>query len=276
MDYDLDDPHYVTGNQRLRRLAFDLTLGIALLGLSSATFAGELHEAVRAKDKGAVKSLLIGGVEVDETDFVLGTALHLAVSQADTEIASTLIDNGADVEAVSEQQGSRALHLAAQFGNAPMLALLLDSGTDIEARDDYQRTPLTRAAAAGHVEAVQLLLDRGAKVDAREGKFGGTPLHEAAHQGRLAVVKLLVEHGAGVNATNNTGRTPFWEAAFPQSYTVVGDASLLEYLLVQGADPNVEDTSGMSVLAYVELQVRQGAVIFVQIADELRHLGIME
>ena len=41
--------------------------------LSSATFAGDLHEAVRAKDKGAVESLLIGGVEVDETDFILGT-----------------------------------------------------------------------------------------------------------------------------------------------------------------------------------------------------------
>ena len=32
----------------------------------------------------------------------------------------------------------------------------------------------------------------------------------------------------------------------------------------------------MSVLEYVELQVRQGAVIFAQIADELRRLGVTE
>ena len=276
MAYDLGNPVHSTGAQRLESPAFVLSLGITLMWLSSATFAGDLHEAVRAKDKGVVESLLVGGIEVDETDFILGTALHIAVSKADTEIAGTLIDHGADLEAVSEQQGSRALHLAAQFGDDSMLALLLDSGADIEARDHYQRTPLFRAATAGHIEAVRLLLVRGAKVDAREGKFGGTPLHEAAHQGRLAVVKLLLEHGAVVNATNNTGRTPFWEAAFPQSYTVVGDASLLEYLRAQGADPNAKDTSGMSVLEYVELQVRQGAVIFAQIADELRRLGATE
>jgi ankyrin repeat protein len=276
MAHDLGNPVHDTGAQRLETSAFVLSLGITLMWLSSATFAGDLHEAVRAKDKGVVESLLVGGVEVDETDFILGTALHIAVSKADTEIAGALIDHGADLEAVSEQQGSRALHLAAQFGDASMLALLLDSGADIEAHDHYQRTPLFRAATAGHIEAVQLLLDRGAKVDAREEKFGGTPLHEATHQGRLAVVKLLLEHGADVNAANNTGRTPFWEAAFPQFYTVVGDASLLEYLLAQGADPNAKDTSGMSVLAYVELQVRQGAVIFAQIADELRRLGTTE
>ena len=238
--------------------------------------AGQLHDAVRARDNAAVEALLTAGVPVDESDYVLGTALHVSVAEGNTGIAGTLIARGADLEAVSEQQGSRALHLAAQFGNAPMVALLLDSGADIEARDDLERTPLSRAAAAGQVDAVRLLLDRGAKIDVREGRHGETPLHEAAHQGRFDVVKLLVEHGADVEAVDISGYTPFWVAAFPQSYTVVGDASLLEYLLAVGADPNVKDNSGMSILAYAGLQARQGAVVFAEIARELRRLGATE
>ena len=89
-------------------------------------------------------------------------------------------------------------------------------------------------------------------------------------------MKLLVEHGADVNALTNSGRSPFWIAAFPQSYTVVGDASLLEYLIEQGADPNLKDASGMSALASAEFQVRQGDVVFVEIARDLRQLGATE
>ena len=253
-----------------------LAIGIALCCTPSSTFAGPLHDAVRAQDKSAIDELLTSGVPVNQSDFVLGTALHVSVVEGNTEIARTLINHGADVEAVSEQQGSRSVHLAAQFGNAPMVALLLDNGADIEARDDFERTPLLRAAAAGHAEAVQLLLDRGAKIDAREGRHGETPLHEAAHQGRFDVVKLLIERGAEVDAVENSGYTPFWVAAFPQSYNQVGDASLLEYLLAAGADPNVRDNSGRSILAYAELQARQGAVVFAEIANQLRRLGATE
>lgn len=71
---------------------------------------GELHDAVRANNGDLVMSLLAEGADVDESDFLLGTALHVAVSEGRHEIARLLIGNGADLEAVSEQQGSRAMH----------------------------------------------------------------------------------------------------------------------------------------------------------------------
>ena len=243
----------------------------------SAAVAGELHDAVRAQDNAAVEALLASGAEVDETDFIIGTALHVAVSEGNSEIAGILIDHGADVEAVSEQQGSHALHLAAQFGDAAMLALLLDSGAEIEARDGYQRTPLYRGSAGGNADVVRLLLDRGAEVRAREGKYGETPLHEASHRGHLDVVRLLLDHGADIHATDNSGLTPFRVAAMPQSYSVVGGASLLEYLVAQGADPNAKDSSGLSVLAYAELQATAGGdTLFQEIVLVLRRLGATE
>ncbi len=249
---------------------------IVLCGLSVAPLAavaGGLHDAVRARDETAVTALLKSGVPADESDFLFGTALHVAAAEGHADIARILIENGADVKAVSELKDARALHLAARFGHVDVLAVLLDSGADIEARDQYRQTPLSRAAKLGHVEAVRLLLDRGANIETREEKFGAAPLHEAALHGHIDVVKLLLEYGADVNAKNNTGRTPFWAAAFPHSYNVVGDASLLEYLMAKGADPNVRDVSGMSMLTYAEFQERQGAVIFGKIAEELRRLG---
>jgi ankyrin repeat protein len=259
---------------RLRPLAFGiLATGIGLVSATSATFAGELHDAVRAEDKAAVEALLAGGAEVDGSDFIFGTALHVAVSEGSTEIAKTLIDHGADVEAVSEQQGARPMHLAAQFGDPAMLALLLDRGADIEAHDGLQRTPLLRAAPAGHAAAVRLLLDRGAEVHAREGRYGETPLHEASFQGRLDVVKLLLDHGADISATDNAGRTAFGYAATVPSYTGVGDSSLLEYLVAKGADPNAKDSSGISALVNVK---NHAGDPWREIEDVLRRLGATE
>ena len=276
MDYDLGNPFRDTGARRQQSLAVVvLAIGIGLVCTPFKTFAGELHDAVRAQDNAAVEALLASGAEVDETDFIIGSALHIAVSEGNSEIARILIDHSADVEAISELQGSRALHLAAQFGNAAMLALLLESGADFEARDGLQSTPLGLAASAGHAEAVRQLLDRGANVHAKDGQYGGTPLHAACFQGRLDVVKLLLDYGANIHATDNSGKTAFRMAAVPPSYSRVGGASLLEYLVEKGADPNAKDISGMSALAYAEHNLTAGA-LFQEILPVLRRLGATE
>lgn len=238
--------------------------------------AGELHDAVRAADNATIETLLVGGVDVNESDFVFGTALHVAVSEGSTEIVKVLLDHGADVEAVSEQQGSRSMHLAAEFGYASVLGLLLDHGADIEAQDQNQRTPLLRATTAGHLSVVRLLLDRGANVHTKEGLYGQTPIHWAAYRGHLGIVQLLIEHGADIHARDNTGLTPFRMAIHPQSYSVVGGPKLLEYLVAEGADPNVKDTSGLSVLGYAEEGARGDPVYYKEIVKELRRLGATE
>ena len=249
---------------------------IGLIALPTMLRAGELHDAIRDGDAAAVAALLDGGTQVDETDYVLGTALHLAVSVGNLTIAKLLIDHDADVDVPSELNAASALHLAARFGDAGMVALLLNSGAEVDIRDGHKRTPLHRAAAKGHLNVVRMLLERGGDIGARDGKHEATPLHEAAHNGHLDLVKLLLDHGADIHATDQSGSTPLAWAAVPQSYSVVGGGELLEYLAANGADLNAKDNSGLSPLAYAEFQVRNGNVIFVEIVDVLRRLGANE
>ena len=91
---------------------FLLMFGIGLIGCPATLRASELHEAVRVQDRAAVEALIAAGADIDERDFLVGTALHVAVSNDDTQTTAILIDHGADLEAASELQGERPLALS--------------------------------------------------------------------------------------------------------------------------------------------------------------------
>jgi hypothetical protein len=72
-----------------RQSAFIAISSIILAGLTftEGAIASELHEAVRTNDAGRLIVLLEAGQAVDETDFVLGTPLHIAVAQESVPLA---------------------------------------------------------------------------------------------------------------------------------------------------------------------------------------------
>jgi len=242
-----------------------------LLGSLEALFAEELHDAVRANDAATVRVLLEEGAEIDQSDFMVGTALHIAITQGSTDIAALLIDYGADLEAISEiQQGARPLHLAAGFGDMPVSTLLIQSGADIEARDDLEQTPLIRAAAAGHEGTVRLLLDAGAAVDSRGGTRQRTPLLSAAYFGHLDAVKLLTERGADVTAADRHGENALHFAVGQAPFLNVGGPMLIEFLVANGTDMNAKNNSGLTPIAYAKLRGAPGSV------EAMRRLGAIE
>ncbi len=223
-----------------------------ILAIPLQVRAGELHDAAQAGDVDTVKTLLASGVDIDETDFSTGTALHIAVGQGNERIVKVLIEHGADLEAKSELNSARALHLAADFDELAIIGYLLDNGADIEGRDGELRTPLHRAAGAGLSRGVELLLEHGAKIDIREGYFGTTPLQQAADNGRLETVKLLLDRGADINAVDQRGFSALSLASSPQSFGNVGNGRLIEYLVAQGADLRVRNAHGQTPLEYAE------------------------
>jgi formylglycine-generating enzyme required for sulfatase activity len=117
---------------------------------------------------------------------------------------------------------------AVQLGDAAAVRERLVQGTDPDAAVE-QITPLTIAAADGHVAIVDMLLDAGAKI---EGATSLSPLRLAADKGQSEVVRLLLRRGAKVDVADSDG----WTALMWASRG--GHLAIVEALLASGADIN--------------------------------------
>ena len=104
-------------------------------------------------------------------------------------------------------EGFTALH--GNLNHIDVVELLIDNGADINAvsKNNFMATPLQSALAMGWTDAAKLLIERNANVNCR-GDQGGSPLHEAAGNGQIELAKLLLDHGATLNAKDDHGKTP--------------------------------------------------------------------
>ena len=147
----------------------------------------------------AVRALVLQRADVNQPQGDGMTALHWAARRGDTDIASILLEAGADVRAVTRLGSYTPLHLAAQEGSEGVVRALLARDADAGAVTTTGAVPLHFAAASGNEVAIALLLERGADPNAREPQWGQTPLMFAAASGRTEAVKRLVAGGADVS-----------------------------------------------------------------------------
>ncbi len=180
-------------------------LSMALVALSLGAFAAagastSVLDAVAAKDKNALRTLLKNGADVNAAMGDGLTAIHQVAIDGDTELAQLLIYAGANLKATTRLGGYTPLLLAAKNGDDAMIETLLKGGADPNQATTNGTSPLMFAAASGNVAAVKVLLDKGADIAAKERAMGETPLMFAAANGRVDVVKLLIDRGADVKA----------------------------------------------------------------------------
>ncbi|HEX5147457.1 MAG TPA: ankyrin repeat domain-containing protein [Candidatus Limnocylindrales bacterium] len=104
--------------------------------------------------------------------------------------------------------GYTALHLAAFFAKPEAARILIEAGApiDVVADNEMRVQPLHSAAAGRQPEICRMLLAAGADVDAREAG-GFTPLHAAAQNGGPEMVELFLSAGADATATTDDGKT---------------------------------------------------------------------
>jgi len=230
-----------------------------------------------ARDGGLGLARILVGARAD-IDAVTGdgkTALALAIFNGNYDVASFLVESGADVNKADAQRFTplfwavdrRNMETAPNFpwmvtaDPMPLIRKLLDAGANPNAlvnntprarmREGSPRivfaTSLMRAAFAGDLELVKLLVERGAD-PAIVSKDGETMVSAAAglafihgyHRGtspeeRLQVVKLFVQLGNDVNQADDYGITPLMAAAN------IGDTTVIQYLVDAGADLGAHD-----------------------------------
>ena len=284
--------------------AIDLLLeaGAQVNARSNAGWTAILFAAREGKIP-AVKALLAGGASADDALLARpggrgrgaggggagaaqrppskgSSALVLAVGSGHFELASALLDAGADPNAAA--QGWTALHHLtwirkpgtgsndpAPYGSGNMDSLTLvrklkDHGADVNARVTRRpnvgvtalnfigATPFFRAARGGDTELMRLLVELGAD-PLLPNEDGTTPLMVAAGVGThspgedagtpveaLAAVKLALELGGDVNTVDRNGNTAMHGAAFKQLPEVVA------LLNEKGADVNTWNKKNVS------------------------------
>ncbi len=181
-----------------------LSLPVCLL-LSVALFAavGSAHtavddvpliEAVKRGDAAAVRALLAGRVDVDDSEPDGTTALHWAAHLGDAASVDLLIDAGADVR-VTTRNGATPYSLATYKAHAAVIERLLEAGEDANAVINGEPV-LMMVARAGDPDAVRVLLRHGADPNVREPIRGQTPLMHAAAEGNVEAMKVLLYEGS--------------------------------------------------------------------------------
>ncbi|BDI30785.1 hypothetical protein CCAX7_28360 [Capsulimonas corticalis] len=215
----------------------------------------ELHDALTSGDLEWVTALLHDGADIEEHNSFGWTPLMAASLKGQVDIARLLLDHGAELNA-TDREGKSAIHYAGMRGGAEAVRLLVRLGANINAVESFGGyTPLHLAAGHCNRKIVQdtcaALLAAGADVNARN-KWGSTALWSAALAMRGDLVDFLLQHGAEIDIRDNSGRTVL---IFVTTHFFGGD--IIERLLAHGAQVNARDAESRTALMYAAISARR-------------------
>jgi len=216
----------------------------ALLALFGAIASRDTVEIARRLDASpdlARRPIEVGATRQDpETYFLVAighyvyagdTALHVAASAHQREVARSLVMRGAGVRA-RNRRGAEPLHYAA------------DGSPGAEHWDPVAQR-----------DVITYLIEAGADPDALD-KSGVAPLHRAVRTRCAAAVEALIEHGADPLLMNKRGSTPLHLAVQTTGRSNSGadaakseQARIIAFLLGHGAAPTDVDAIGKTVAA---------------------------
>ncbi|KAK1151855.1 B-cell lymphoma 3 protein [Acipenser oxyrinchus oxyrinchus] len=163
-----------------------------------------LHLAVITHQPQLVSHLVGQGASAMLLDRNGQTAIHLACEHSQLDCLQEILGRSQDkldLEA-RNYQGFTPLHIAVNNNGKDLLATLLNRGADIDAVDIKSgRSPLIHAVELNSLEMVNFLIEHGAHVNA-QSYSGNTALHSASGRGLLDITRVLLKNGADSGIKN--------------------------------------------------------------------------
>ena len=224
------------------------------------------------------------GTVKDDDPHVDGvTAVHVAAQAGHLEVLDLLVENGADVTKIDEED--RTPLLLAVKGNYGEVASSLvkggaDPNTPYEDEEGEDHNLLMDSIIVENKEFSDLLVEKGAEIYHKD-KHGVTTLLQAAHRGMAEVVSTLLK--AHADGSGGDGDNKGWiDAQSDEGITALiaasseGHDKVVKLLLDAKANPDAADKDGTnSIMAasarghtdIVELLIKAGAKLNEQNVD---------
>ncbi|CAH3168725.1 unnamed protein product [Pocillopora meandrina] len=201
-----------------------------------------LHIASQYGSVEAMEMLLSYDLRPDSRDGEGNTPLACAAACGQIEAVNCLLKHGAD-PLLKGKDGWSLLHFAAQSGNVIIIETMLSKGLDIDSRGEtLGETPLMVSIKSGKLEAAKYLLEKGADESLKTTPGKISLLSIASGAGSIAAVEMLLSRCCNIDSRDSGGDTALMHAAR------LGNTEVVEYLLAQGANPLLRNTSDLGLL----------------------------
>lgn len=160
--------------------------------------------------KDVIEALISMGLDINYTNFINETALHLAIKSGDLNTILSLLKHGIDTN-INSKHGT-VLHEAVAINSPEIISFLMLYGVNSNLLDRNGNNAFHRLAMTlGHIEVKQqcidLLIKYGCDIN-KKNKDGNTAMHFAASVQDKYIMKALVHSGAKQSVKNNAGIMP--------------------------------------------------------------------
>lgn len=173
-----------------------------------------LHLAVRGNYLEMASTLLQLGADANCQDDEGNTPSHSAAAAGALDMIAILQENGADL-CLKNGDLMSVLHVAVEGAAevtdleaiAPLIDQILNFGIDIDIRGRNNLTPFHLACLYGNVELCNYLFESGSNIRLTGGRDGIDAIHMAAVKDQLQIVEWLVTRGLRYDSINKDNKT---------------------------------------------------------------------
>ena len=199
-----------------------------------------------------VTILIAKGVAIDAVrEYDKATALVEAVSRRHLDIATYLIDHGANI-GVKDNYGRSMLLLSASSGSFAQVKYFFEKGLSVNDKDRVGSSAIFYAIgdSAEKRNILEFLIEHGVDPSLK-GKSGISPLMIASLDAVESQARLLIDHGAAVNDSDLMKSTPLHWALRrdPVKRGLQDSVATIKLLLAKGAQVNAVDSEGKTPLS---------------------------
>lgn len=209
-----------------------------------------LHTALKKGDLESVLFLLSVHVDVNSRvqDSTMSPPLHLAARNGNETLVRSLLLAGARLEDTDAHKRT-ALHVASEAGNATVVLALLQNHTNFDAMDCNGDNALHIAVREGHLNVVRELLTQSTINAEAVNIKGRNPLHELCQYGKensAAICELFLETMPQypIDKTDLNGNTPLLIAYMK------GNGNVCRVLVKSKASLAIENRERINIFNY--------------------------